>query len=152
VAQVPWGQLIVTVSAGASLTSPRYSPLTTIVYCLPGVAFRAVTTRVVTKEGYPHDWAKEVESKPSLGDTVEIRVTFCVVPETNETVTCTNPEWLGATESEYPFSPTLKSNAPCPLAASSEQNATPLITRRARTKSRVAWLVKGIFTGDERAR
>jgi hypothetical protein len=83
----PGAQLIVTTRAGACLISPCTEPLTATVYCVPGVAARASTTSVVTKDGNPDDWANDVDSCPSAGETTEVKLTFCGEPETNETVT-----------------------------------------------------------------
>jgi len=62
---VPWVQLIVTVRVGALRVSPWEVPLTVTSYCLPGWALRALTIRVVTNDGYPHDWAREVDNSTS---------------------------------------------------------------------------------------
>jgi len=53
VEQLPPAQLMVTVSTGACLTNPSEAPLMVIWYCMPGVAFRALTTNVVTNGGVP---------------------------------------------------------------------------------------------------
>ena len=66
VAHAPWEQPMVTVSTGACLTSPPDTPVTMTEYCFPGMAPRALTTKVATNDGYPHDCgANDVDNSPS---------------------------------------------------------------------------------------
>ena len=67
---------IVTVSGGAWRVSPWAMPVTLIVYVLLGGAGAALTTMVVTKDGFPVGWAKYADTPPSCGEVCEASVTF----------------------------------------------------------------------------